>query len=113
MIRYYAALQILNQFNNIENIDFDSLKNILEKENNHLQEWINVGGQLIKQISINKLIEDCITNEVQDWQGIHEYGQPDSIDGCAFGHDRTVWCVFNWRTGKEIPKRPDVGCTNG
>ena len=73
MLYYYAALQTLQCYNHITDIDITVFQNQIKKLNNKDWIWLNVGGQLIKQKNIEKLISDCENGKIKSWGQIHEF----------------------------------------
>jgi hypothetical protein len=72
LIVHYAIQQILlsvkaRQFNGLNTFQ-DSLP-----ENSKSAPWINVGGQLIKKSSLDKLISDIHHNKIKGWNDIHRF----------------------------------------
>jgi hypothetical protein len=70
MVQVYCAEEILNA------IEIANPKNITKwlKENIHTgkrKSWVNAGGQLIEEASLNKLISNICSNKVKSWEDIH------------------------------------------
>ncbi|HLK28225.1 MAG TPA: DUF4954 family protein [Puia sp.] len=72
MIIYHATIQLV-QF--IESGEFKTLEEALRKlpAKNKLTEWSNVGGQLIRQEELKKLIAEIHSGKIKDWEHVHEF----------------------------------------
>ncbi len=49
-----------------------ALQNLLP-ENQKPESWVNVGGQLIKKTSLDKLINNIRNNHIDGWDDIHKF----------------------------------------
>jgi hypothetical protein len=72
MLTYYAGVQLVlfieaGEFKNLE----EALKKLPAK--NKLTQWSNVGGQLIRQEELKKMIGEIHSCKVKDWEQIHEF----------------------------------------
>ncbi len=72
MLLFYAGSEIIRY---ISENDFAAFFDLIHKDqlNGDLQEWINVGGQLIAQDQVNNLLDKVRTNVVKTWDDIHEF----------------------------------------
>jgi len=70
MLMYYASVQLI-QF--IERNDFKTLEAVLKylPAKNEITEWSNVGGQLIKNDELKKLIVEIHSEKTTTWKQIH------------------------------------------
>jgi hypothetical protein len=72
MVMYHAIVQLV-QF--IEAKEFKNLDEVLKSlpSKNKLSQWTNVGGQLIKQEELKKMITEIHSGKINDWEQIHEF----------------------------------------
>ncbi len=72
LIIHYALEQILV---NIKSGKFNNLVDLQESlpENKIPESWINVGGQLIKKTSLDKMLVDIRQNRIGGWKDIHQF----------------------------------------
>lgn len=71
MIRYYGTLELAAYIENEDISDFEELKNSLsgsEREN-----WQNIGGQLIPEKEVKKLLDGIHNNSINGWEGVHKF----------------------------------------
>ncbi len=72
MIMYHASTQL------VQHIESASLKNLQEvlktlPAENGLSQYTNMGGQLIRQEEIEKLIAEIHSGKIKDWDQIHKF----------------------------------------
>ena len=72
LINYYAVVQLMRH------MEANSIKNLGDLQKNlpslkQPADWLNAGGQLIKESSIRKLISDIHRNKVKSWNDIHAF----------------------------------------
>lgn len=87
LIAYHAALELI-KFTERENIkSIDQLKEKLPSKM-VLTQWRNVGGQLILDKEINKLVERIRNSKVRNWEQVHRFylDQSDSYPTDKFLH---------------------------
>jgi hypothetical protein len=72
LITHYAAERILDH---LASGAFSSLEDFQESlpDNKKPETWTNVGGQLIRQSSLDQLIDSIHCNRVKGWQDIHQF----------------------------------------
>ena len=72
LIRLYCAEEILSciEKNKPGNLKRWLLENMKQRQR---KKWKNVGGQLIEEQSVNKLIQNIITNKTKSWDDIHQF----------------------------------------
>ncbi len=72
LVNYYAATQLLlfvasNQYPTLEQLQSDL------PAKSELTSWINVGGQLIPENELQKLIKQISSNKIRNWQQVHQF----------------------------------------
>ena len=68
MLIYYAMLTLLDS-----NAQEDrTLPSPTLGEGERVREWVNLGGQLVPQQSVDELIRQIETGEVDSWEAVHE-----------------------------------------
>jgi hypothetical protein len=78
-ICYYLSDQLISFY------DVNGIKLLKERVTSGFskalpESWVNVGGQLIRQHAIDKLVEDIHAGRVSNWEGIHEFYQVESAN---------------------------------
>jgi NDP-sugar pyrophosphorylase family protein len=70
MLFYYAVCGIMSYFR--ENPDADFKKMCIDlNENEHIKEWVNLGGQLIPEREVDILRGDITAGKLRSWEDIH------------------------------------------
>ena len=71
LIIYYGTIQLMGHMKIHKLTSFDSLKTSLSfKLERH--EWLNVGGQLMKDRDVLKLKKDIKSNKIKSWSQVHQ-----------------------------------------
>ena len=70
MIAYHASIQLMECLKNPSLKSWDAVQKGLPLTN-HMSTWVNMGGQLIKQIALQKLIEGIHDGRINSWEKIH------------------------------------------
>jgi hypothetical protein len=70
MIAYHAATQLLKSMNNPSLKSWETFQKGLPLTND-VSHWVNMGGQLIKQVALQKLIEGIHAGRINSWEKIH------------------------------------------
>lgn len=74
LIRYYAVIE-LTKFIERKNIQsFDEIS-VLVKKSTARSLWMNIGGQLIPEPAVKKLIREINSGKINSWDEIHEFYQ--------------------------------------
>ncbi len=71
LIIYYGITQLLTGFENEKINSLDLLIKIMGKPIR--SEWTNIGGQLVPQPAINKLIRNIHTGKINSWDDVHTF----------------------------------------
>ncbi len=72
LIHFYAATQLINHISTNETASFEDLKNSVRTEDN-LNDWLNIGGQLIPVDEVNNLIKKVKDNKIRSWKDLHDF----------------------------------------
>ena len=72
LIQYYAVCQILGHIQRSQLNDFDAIKASLHSQLMRA-EWMNIGSQLIKKSSVQKLKDGIKANKIKSWDEVHEF----------------------------------------
>jgi uncharacterized protein DUF4954/uncharacterized protein DUF6819 len=86
LIGYYAANQLLSLIRKEKIANYEDLTTHLPG-NPSLSNWINAGGQLIRDTEIQKLVDRIRSGKIRDWQQIHDFY---SRQGENYGPDKLV-----------------------
>ncbi len=79
LIVHYAIEQILEHVQSARFKELSSFQKSLP-ENKKPEDWINVGGQLIKKSSLDNMIADIHADRIGSWKEIHQVYQKQSTD---------------------------------
>jgi hypothetical protein len=84
LIRHYAIERILSH---LISVQYRSLAEFQESlpENKEPESWINVGGQLIRKSSLDRLLSDIHQNHTRNWNDIHHFY---SKEGASYPIDK-------------------------
>jgi len=96
ILNYYATTQLI-QFTELKEIKgFAVLKKALQAKRTRT-EWLNIGGQLIRDDVFLKFRKDVNSGKIRDWDGVHAFyeaqGRTYSMD--KFDHAMAVWDELN------------------
>ena len=73
MITYYAVTNIMKYIQANDNVDTcESLHNHLAAKHSRCKNWINLGGQLVKEPDFEKLVSDIKTRTLLSWTDVHD-----------------------------------------
>lgn len=72
LVLYYCAVQLLAHLKNKEFKSFDTFKKSLSTKLMRTQ-WINIGGQLIKKTSLQKLKDGIKNTKISSWDEVHNF----------------------------------------
>lgn len=107
LISYYAVQQ-LNDF--VEKEKITSTTNLLEKLPTRvtLTKWKNIGGQLIQETAVEKLLSQITNNRIKSWDDVHSFYQAHAD---TYQHDKLVHAMAALRqvNGTNLKKITD-GC---
>jgi Domain of unknown function (DUF4954) len=78
LIQYYGVMEIFKQVQKINPAGFDTLKKTLSAKIQR-SKWVNVGGQLIPQESVENLKLAVKSGKVKDWNQIHDFYRQQDI----------------------------------
>ena len=72
LIHFYGIMQLMQFFLNNKFTNFDDLKKSLSAKIQRSQ-WLNIGGQLIQDSSIDTLKRNIKTNKINSWEEVHNF----------------------------------------
>ena len=84
LIAYHAASQLLNFIQENKTGSYEALQAIIPASL-PLTDWVNAGGQLIRDAELQKLIRQIKNGRIRDWQQVHEFY---SSQGENYGTDK-------------------------
>src|SRR3984893_15581711 len=86
VVNYYVAEQLIAflETGNIKSLE--ELKRKLPGKNK-AEEWLNVGGQLIRSSSIKKLLVNISSNKVKSWDQVHDFYKE---EGKNYSRDKLI-----------------------
>lgn len=84
LIHLYGALQLIEFFkqNNFES--FEEFKSSIPVKISR-DEWKNIGGQLVRESDLNRLISRIKSSKIDTWCGVHEFYKD---EGKAYGNKK-------------------------
>ena len=106
MIDFHLANQLLNAYEiGIITSLADTKKLIPAKLT--IDQWENIGGQLIRKNSVDKLIAGIRTGKMKSWDDVHAYyiAEGENYDLDKLIHSIAVWQKAN---GIDLKKKPDA-----
>jgi hypothetical protein len=71
LIHFYTAIQLLNHISINNTTSFTDLKKTI-KTDAGLNDWLNIGGQLIPVAEVNNLIKKVKDNTIKSWRDLHD-----------------------------------------
>ncbi len=72
LVQYYAATEFLRHIQQNKFSSFDEFKKSLSAKIQR-SEWMNIGGQLIQQIAVEKLQSNIVHQKVKSWNEVHAF----------------------------------------
>jgi hypothetical protein len=72
LVSYYAMNQLIEYINANNFISFEELQDSLPSRP-VLTKWTNIGGQLIPQPEIDKLLRNIQSNKIKGWNEVHDF----------------------------------------
>jgi hypothetical protein len=78
LVGYYAVHQLVEHMTANNLLDFEELQSSLPSKTN-LTRWSNIGGQLIPQPDIEKLLRNIQSNKVKSWNEVHDFYKQQGI----------------------------------
>lgn len=72
LVHFYATTQLLNYINTNTTTSFADIKNSITTQEN-LDDWLNIGGQLIPSVEVNNLIKKVKDNKIRSWKELHDF----------------------------------------
>jgi len=70
-IQYYGTTQFMQCINENKLHALDEIKAAVPSKLNR-EKWLNIGGQLMPETSVNLLREKVRSNKIRSWEGVHE-----------------------------------------
>ena len=73
MLRYYAVKTIAVFFDSLKEIDFDCFVRLLGPPDpvRRIRDWVNMGGQIVPAVKVDRLREQIREKDINTWQEIH------------------------------------------
>jgi hypothetical protein len=99
LIKYYTVNQLLKQTKNTEFDESVFLKTLPEAEK--INQWMNVGGQLIPRIEVDGLRKDIQEGKIDSWDEMHAFykQQEEAYDSQKLQHALSAYFQV---TGKDV-----------
>jgi len=72
LVSYYGIIQLLQHFKQHKFEDFTSFKKTIQTKLSR-GEWVNIGSQLIKKPSVQKLKDNIKTAKINSWSEVHNF----------------------------------------
>jgi hypothetical protein len=73
LIQFYGTTQLIQFYQSGAFSSFEEFKKSIPPARLARREWKNVGGQLIPNNELNKLIESIKENKIKTWCGVHDF----------------------------------------
>lgn len=71
LVVYYGITQLVRYINETNIETFSALRQSLPQQPQRAV-WLNLGGQLVPQPEVQRLIEDILNNTIKSWDAIHD-----------------------------------------
>lgn len=84
LVSYYAIHQLVEYIAENSILSFEQLQNNLPLRPN-LTKWMNIGGQLIPQPEIEKLLKNIVSNKIKGWNDVHAFYEQ---QGASYKHQK-------------------------
>ncbi|MBC7827976.1 MAG: DUF4954 family protein [Chitinophagaceae bacterium] len=78
LISYYAVHQLIEYFDENDFANFEAIQDSLPSRP-ILTGWLNIGGQLIPQSEIEKLLKNIQSNKIRSWNDVHDFYEQQGI----------------------------------
>ncbi|MDI3321567.1 DUF4954 family protein [Pinibacter soli] len=78
LISYYVANQLIDWFKQNKKAGIEELSEIIPSRN-ALSEWVNVGGQLMLETELQKLLQQIISGKIKNWDSVHAFYEKQGI----------------------------------
>jgi hypothetical protein len=103
LIRFYAAEQLLEVIKEQQIKTIPALQKLIRGRFNRT-EWTNVGGQLMENGELNKLITQIKTGKLKNWDAIHQFysNQGQAYPQQKFKH--AIASLFELNDSKQLSK---------
>ena len=72
MIQYYGITEIIKQVHSIKPDSFETLKKSLSAKIQR-SKWLNIGGQLLQEEDVKKLMSNIKSGKINSWDEVHEF----------------------------------------
>jgi hypothetical protein len=107
LIGYYAIGEVMATVSRHQLKSLDELKECLPARM-HLSSWVNMGGQLIQQSSLQKLVQQTERGKVRSWQDVHQFYQKEAE---SYPQDRLhhACAIFKELGGTDL-RKADASC---
>lgn len=98
LISYYAVQQINDL---IEREQITSMTSLREKlpAKTLLNSWANIGGQLIQELAVSKLVTQINSNKIKSWEDIHQFYR---LQAAAYPQDKLIHAMAALKTVHNI-----------
>ena len=83
LLQYYGMTALVNHLEQNSFADFNEFKSSLPVKIQR-QEWLNIGGQLMKASAVKKLKADIVSGSLQSWNDVHDRYRS---EGKKYAHD--------------------------
>ena len=72
LVQYYGVMELLKHVQQNKFAGFDELKKTISAKVQR-SEWLNIGGQLIQQTTVEKLHHNIVSGKINNWDEVHEF----------------------------------------
>lgn len=72
MIRYYGVMELIKEIERTGPDSFETLKKNLSAKIQR-SKWVNIGGQLLQEEDVKKMVANIKSGKINSWDEIHEF----------------------------------------
>lgn len=103
LITYYGSITLLNHFKENDFSNFNQFKKTLHTKLAR-ENWLNIGGQLIKENRVKKLLLNIASGQTDSWSEVHNFykTEGDAYTADKLQHAYTSLLEINGLTGKQF-----------
>lgn len=78
LVQFYLSKQLIEWFSQNKKADLAQLSELIPSRSS-LSEWVNVGGQLIMQEELQKMLQQVINGKFKTWRAVHNFYEKQSL----------------------------------
>ena len=84
LVQYYGVMQLIKHIQQNKFSSFEELKKSISAKVQR-SDWMNIGGQLIQSVAVEKLQYNIISYKIKSWEEVHEFY---ISEGVSYNNDK-------------------------